>query len=155
MVMVKLTTTIISLILIQMGAMAAEGMDQYGTQYSTSDLKGQVTVVDFAASWCKPCWKALPKLEDLSKEFPQLKIIVLSVDSKVVGRDRLVKELNLSIPVVWDGNHEWAKLFKPRGMPTTLILDEQGQIIYQHEGASKKSWQNFLEKLKKTMTREN
>jgi len=127
---------------------AANRQDQHGKDFSLDDLKGQVTVIDFAASWCKPCWQALPYLQELTESQPELRILVLSEDNRVAGRDKLVKKLGLTMPVLWDEDHAWADVFKPKGMPTTLILDENGAVLYRHEGFSTEKWQDFLAQLK-------
>jgi len=123
-------------------------VDQYGKTHAVAELQGQVTVIDFAASWCKPCWKALPHVEALAKEFPDLKVLVISEDDQRAGRDKLVKKLNLSVPVIWDDGHVWAETFQPKGMPTTLILDKDGSVLYRHEGYSEAKWQEFRAHLK-------
>ena len=126
---------------------AANRLDQNGNRFELKDLKGQITVLDFAASWCDPCWKALPYLQELAASQPGLKILVLSEDNRAAGRDKLVKKLGLTMPVIWDEGHAWAKVFEPKGMPTTLILDKDGEVIYRHEGFSPEKWQEFLDKL--------
>jgi len=120
-------------------------LDQYGTTHDPSRPGQSVTVLDFAASWCKPCWKALPHVEQLSKG--DVPVLVISVDEKQAGRDRLVQQLNLTVPVVWDDGHRWAEAYDPKGMPCTMIVDSNGRILYQHVGYNPKLWQGLLQRL--------
>jgi len=125
----------------------AETLDQQGRSHDPAKPGAELTVLDFAASWCKPCWKALPKLQELAKQQPELNILVLSQDERVAGRDRLVKRLGLTVPVVWDQGHQWARRYEPEGMPATMIVDAKGEVLYRHKGSNPKDWQTFLNKL--------
>ena len=106
---------------------------------------GTVTVIDFAASWCRPCWEVLPRLQKLADRHPELRIVVVSVDTEKGGRDELVRHLGLSIPVVWDEHHRLAEFYRPEGMPATVILDPSGDIVYRHVGSGLREWRALLE----------
>ena len=121
--------------------------DQNGKRYDPVELGPGYTVLDFAASWCKPCWQALPHVEALNAEFPSVRVMVISVDTKQAGRDQLVRKLNLTVPVIWDRDHRWAEKFQPAGMPTTMIVDATGRVIYRHVGFSEKSWRRLRAEL--------
>ena len=121
--------------------------DQNGESYHPEKPGAGLTILDFAASWCKPCWKALPRLQDLAENRPDLNILVISQDRKAVGRDKLVNKLRLTMPVIWDQDHIWAKKYQPEAMPTTMIVDKNGKILYSHGGSSMKDWNQFLEAL--------
>jgi thiol-disulfide isomerase/thioredoxin len=128
--------------------------DQYGNAHDLTTPCERYTVVDFAASWCVPCWKVLPKLQALSEERPDLRVLAVSVDKKKEGRDKLVKRLNLTLPVIWDEKHALAERFNPPGMPSTFVLNPKGEIVYQHTGYTKKTWQEFLQYLETLPSRE-
>jgi len=126
--------------------------DQSGKPFDFERLETRYTVLDFAASWCKPCWKALPHVAALADEFPQVQVLVICEDAKQVGRDELINKLGLTLPVIWDKDHRWADKFQPPGMPTTMILDEKGKILYHHVGFSQQSWQALRAELAKLIT---
>ncbi len=123
-------------------------VDQSGNRH---ELAGSgYTVLDFAAAWCEPCYQALPRLEALARKHPRIRFLVVSVDEEVEGRDRLVEDLGLRLPVIWDDGHALVERFRPRGFPATYVLDSQGEIVYQHVGYSKKKWrelEGFLSRL--------
>ncbi len=130
----------------------AEGSDQFGRQH---DLAGgdAYTVVDFAASWCEPCYRALPELEALAAHMPEVRFLVVSVDDEAAGRDRLVEDLELRLPVIWDQGHDLIERFHPRGFPATYVLAPGGEVVHQHVGYSQKKWRRlvaFLEQLQAT-----
>ncbi len=120
-----------------------EAVDQLGNRH---ELTGPGhTVVDFAASWCKPCYQALPRLETLAGEHPGIRFLVVSVDEEVTGRDRLVEDLGLRLPVLWDEGHVLVERFRPRGFPATYVLDSRGEVVYRHTGYSKRKWRELAD----------
>ncbi|MEO2197040.1 MAG: thioredoxin domain-containing protein, partial [bacterium] len=74
------------LMLVVMAAPSAAQTDQHGASYEL-DRPGRITVVDFAASWCVPCWKSLPHVEALAHSYPDIQFLVVSVDDREDGRD--------------------------------------------------------------------
>ena len=140
----------LSLSLFFMGPQSgAPTFDQNGVQHQPEQPGAALTILDFAACWCKPCWKALPRLQDLAENRPELNILVISQDEKPAGRDKLVKKLGLTMPVVWDEDHIWARKYQPEAMPTTMIVDKNGKILYSHGGSSAKDWEEFLDALER------
>ncbi len=122
----------------------AEGSDQFGRRH---DLAGgeRYTVIDFAASWCQPCYRTLPELEALAARTPGVRFLVISVDDEASGRDRLVEDLELRLPVIWDEDHGLIERFRPRGFPATYVLAPGGEVVYQHTGTSKKKWRALVD----------
>lgn len=114
--------------------------DQSGRAHEWKGASPGYTVVDFAASWCTPCWAVLPRLEKYASEHPEIRVLAVSVDEKVSGRDLLVSKLKLTIPVLWDGNHRIAEHYRPEGMPCTVVLDPSGKVVYRHVGSATKEW---------------
>ena len=84
--------------------------DQFGNSHTPSKPGPGLTILDFAASWCGPCWKALPEVEKLHKE-GQVRVLVISQDTKKAGRDKLINKLGLTVPVIWDDGHLWAEKY--------------------------------------------
>ena len=98
---------------------------------------GKVTIVDFWATWCEPCKKSFPKLQELYVKYKSsgLEIIAISVDDDKKGVPGFVKANgDAKFLVVWDKDHAVANAFKPDSMPTTFILDKSGNIAHTHKG---------------------
>lgn len=119
--------------------------DQHGQAHAWKGPSDRYTVIDFAASWCAPCWKSLPKLQALAARHPDLRVLVISVDDEERGRDRLVSGLDLSLPVLWDAQYAIAEHYAPAGMPATYLLDPSGAIIQQHDGSNADLWEQFTQ----------
>ncbi|MCF8034455.1 MAG: TlpA family protein disulfide reductase [Desulfarculaceae bacterium] len=108
-----------------------------GGNLSLEQFRGRVVVVEFFATWCKPCRRALPKLDKFAKEYAGrgVSAIAFSVDQ---GGRQVVKpfvaRLGLQMPVVL-GDVKWAQANAGvRVLPTTLIIDPQGKVVHRYEG---------------------
>ncbi len=140
------------LFFIALGLTAGPAVDQFGKTHDLKNLDG-FAIIDFAASWCKPCWSALPHIQEFANANPDIKVVVISVDDTQEGRDLLVKKLKLTMPVIWDSGHHLAESYDPPGMPTTMILDSSGAVVYSHVGFTPKKWRRLQEKLKQLRSR--
>lgn len=106
---------------------------------------GGYTVLDFAASWCVPCYRALPRLQELAQELPDIRVVVVSVDETEGARDRLVRELELELEVVWDEDHGLVSSLAPEGFPATYVLDRRGAVVYSHFGYDPDVFDDFAD----------
>ena len=118
-----------------------EAVDQHGNTHRWSAEAGAVTIVDFAASWCGPCLESLPRLEAFAASHPEVRVLVISVDDTVAGRDALVRRLDLTVPVLWDEDHRAAEHYRPGGMPATFVFDRAGDEILAVVGSDGDGWQ--------------
>ena len=139
-----------SMLLLASLAAVAQETDQGGVAHSWKGASKSYTVIDFAASWCRPCWDVLPKLQSFAAAHPDIRVLVVSVDDKVTGRDALVTKLALTLPVLWDEKKQIASHYRPEGMPSTFVLDPSGTIVYRHVGSGKKQWDEMVAFLEKT-----
>jgi len=125
----------------------AQNQDQNGKTYELVPAKGSWTVIDFGASWCKPCLKSLPKLQALSEQRSDIRFFVVSVDETEAGWRQLIKRSSLTVPVIWDRENHFASKYRPTGMPMLYLIDPSGKVVYSHLGSSQSKWDHFLEVL--------
>ncbi|MCT4587659.1 MAG: TlpA family protein disulfide reductase [Carboxylicivirga sp.] len=105
------------------------------------ELQGdKLTIIDFWASWCKPCLKSMPKIDEIYNNYKDQGLNVISINtdgprsiSKVLP---LSQTLNLSYPVLSDINNEVSNELNVSALPTLLLVDQSGEIIWRHEGWS-------------------
>lgn len=135
--------TVVCVLLIS-GTAPGGSLDQNGVSQQWKGPSESYTIIDFAASWCLPCWVVLPKLEAYASEHPNVRVLVVDVDDDVSGRDRIVRELKLSIPVVWDESREIAEHYHPEGMPAMFILNPEGEVVHHHVGSSAREWEQMV-----------
>jgi peroxiredoxin len=110
--------------------------DPNGKEIALNDIKGKVTIIDFWASWCKPCRRENPNVVKLYEKYHDkgLEIISVSLD-KEGQKDRWIKAIeddnltwhNISNLKFW--SDPIAKMYNVRSIPATFILDESGTIV--------------------------
>ena len=126
------------------GSQAAQGAqfvlpDLDGREVSLQEelARGPV-VLDFWATWCKPCIQALPKLAQLAADFQDRGVRVYTVN--IDGPRNLAKirpflqRHQLQLPVLLDRTNQVMKQFQLNAMPATLVLTAKGGVVYRHQG---------------------
>lgn len=104
-----------------------------------ADAKGKVVVVDFWATYCKPCKKSFPVYQDIVDTHGG-KVFVLAVSMDEADEKKpsdlmaFAEGLNTSFPLLWDKEQKTAKSYKPPTMPTAYIIDKEGVVRYVHAG---------------------
>jgi peroxiredoxin len=109
-----------------------------------SIAKGKVTIVDFWATWCKPCEASFPKYQELYVKYKSsgLDIVAISVDEEGEKVPPFTKAHGADFPIGWDDSHKLAKCWRPDPMPTMFIVDKQGIVRHVH-----RRWENGDEKV--------
>ncbi|MEN8240904.1 MAG: TlpA disulfide reductase family protein [Chloroflexota bacterium] len=100
-----------------------------------SDYQGKVVLINFWAVWCPPCRQEMPSIQQAYEQYgPDL--VVLSVNAGDARADAIdfKEEYGLTFEIVLDADHAVQDLFRVRGLPTTLIIDQQGIIQVVHIG---------------------
>lgn len=93
-----------------------------------SDFNGKIIILDFWATWCAPCIKSFPQLEQLQEKYKHdLQIITITDDSKERIKQFLEKR-NMSLPIVIDEKRNLVKIFPHRTIPHTVVIDKSGII---------------------------
>jgi thiol-disulfide isomerase/thioredoxin len=115
-------------------------------------LRGTLVYVDFWASWCTPCRKSFPWMNDMHEKYHAkgLKIIAINLDKKRSFVDEFLEKTPAKFTIALDPNGESAKSYKLIGMPSSFIIDPKGNIIETHIGFRKKD-EEKLESMFKTL----
>jgi cytochrome c biogenesis protein CcmG/thiol:disulfide interchange protein DsbE len=107
-------------------------------QLSLGDLKGKVVLVDFWGTFCEPCKKSFPKLQDLYTKYSAsgLRIVGISEDeADDKGKiPEFASSFGAKFSLGWDEDKSVAHAYKPQTMPSSFIIDKQGVIRYAHVG---------------------
>ncbi len=103
---------------------------------SLSDYGGKVVYLDFWASWCDPCTKAIPAIEQLRSEFPasDFQVLAVNVDKSAKKATRFLKKNPIGYPSVADPKGKLPRRFGLETMPTSYLIDRNGVIRYVHKG---------------------
>lgn len=108
---------------------------------SLASFRGKVVYVDFWASWCPPCLVSIPLLNELRNEYVNagkpFEVLAVNVDSDPEdGIDFLLDE-PVNYVVVSDPAGDTPRLYEVPGMPTSYLVDAQGQVRLVHTGFKK------------------
>ncbi len=103
-------------------------------QTKLSDLKGQVVYVDFWASWCKPCRKSFPWMNDMHAKYPHLKVIAINLDEEREMAAKFLAQTPADFQIVYDPQGEIAQDYELVGMPSSYLIDKKGNIRFAHQG---------------------
>lgn len=110
-----------------------------GGQFRLSDSLGRkVIVVEFWASWCKPCKKLLKRLDTIQKQYREdVEVVAISVDeaSAFSTVESYIKVRRFEFTVLLDADSKVARVYNPTlKIPFTMIVNYKGDIVYTHPG---------------------
>jgi thiol-disulfide isomerase/thioredoxin len=110
--------------------------DVKGQQHSVDDYRGKVVLVNFWASWCPPCIQEMPVLKRLRQSLNDQPFEVLAINA---GEQKykvwkFVKLINFELPVLLDTRKDTFNAWGASVLPTSFLLDKQGQIRYRVQG---------------------
>jgi len=106
------------------------------TDFELDRYHGRVVIVDFWASWCKPCRESMPWLNELQARYASrgLVIVGVNVDAERGDAEKFLRGVPVSFDVVFDPAGSLAQKFKVPGMPATYLFDRQGTLADNHLG---------------------
>jgi thiol-disulfide isomerase/thioredoxin len=114
-----------------------------------SDLRGRPVLVNFWATWCGPCILEMPNIQKYYEKYSgQFEVVAVNADESQRSVDKFVKDIGVTFPVVLDPGLKIQALYRPRGLPTTFIIDAEGRVRTQHIGLmSENKLAQYLEKV--------
>jgi thiol-disulfide isomerase/thioredoxin len=121
-----------------------------GKPISLADLKGQIVLVNFWASWCGPCRQEMPILEQLNQKYHSkgVTLIGVNVEPDSAAAINWLKATPVSFPILFDVDSKVSKLYEVQGMPNTVILDRKGVVRYIHRGYSPGAENEYLDQIR-------
>lgn len=129
--------------------LAARSQQVYDFQLETpegklvkyAEVKGSsLTVIDFWATWCKPCVNSIPKLVELASSYKpeEVSFLAISIDSpRNLSKIRpFAESAGITYPVLLDTDQEVMKEFNIMVIPTLILVNRDNEIVMVHEGFS-------------------
>ena len=113
-----------------------------GGQGSLADYRGKVVVVNFWASWCKPCVDELPLLEKAHKRISAQDGLVLGINYKDLTKKALgfKTKFGLTFPLLRDPDGRYAEDYSSRLFPETFVIDRKGRVVAKRRGPVDQAW---------------
>ncbi len=111
--------------------------------------KGKIIYLDFWASWCGPCRKSFPWMNDMQEKYLKQGLVIISVnvDNNKVLAEEFLAEVPASFNVFYDPKGKVARKFKLKGMPSSYIFDRSGKMVSAHVGFTESKIKKYEEEL--------
>ena len=143
----------------KVAAVPFELKDQYGKTHTLSEYKGKVIFLNFWATWCPPCRAEMPDIQKLYERSPKEgegAVIVLGVASPKLGNEKdeagikaFMDKNGYTYPVLMDAKGELFSAYGIRAIPTTFMIDRDGNVYGRVQGAL--SGENIDKVVKQTL----
>ena len=107
-----------------------------GENARLSEHRGEVVMINFWASWCAPCRQEMPLLEELYTQYEPLGFTILGVNVEEDSSKALamLEDIPVSFPIMLDTSSKVSKLYNVVAMPTSILVDRDGNMRYLHHG---------------------
>ena len=104
---------------------------------SLHELRGQVVVLNFWATWCPPCIEEMPSMVEMQQQLKNRGVTVLavSVDVDPDAYHKFIKDHNVDLLTVRDSDQKSNSLFGTNKFPETYVIDREGKIRRKFIGA--------------------
>ncbi|MBI3188343.1 MAG: TlpA family protein disulfide reductase [Gammaproteobacteria bacterium] len=122
-----------------------------GKNIKLSELRGQVVLLNFWASWCGPCRTEMPLLVKIHDKYKGMGFTVLgvNVEEDSAPAKSIITKTKISFPVLFDQTNSVSKLYNVSAMPSTVLIDRDGNMRYLHEGYKSGDEEKYREWIKK------
>ena len=105
--------------------------DFSSNEINLNDYLGKLIIVNFWATWCAPCKKEMPSLDNLYQDnnFKNLQVFAVNMEQpNTLKTKKFFSALNIKkLEIFFDKNLNFVKEFKLRGVPTTILINKKGQ----------------------------
>lgn len=114
------------------------------------NLSAPIVIINFWATWCRPCLEELPSLVALRKKFSEekLSIIAINEDHEDITKNikKIIKKFNLNFSIVTDENDKYLDFFYVKALPVTFLFNN-GKIVKVTNGATDFSSIEYINEL--------
>ncbi|TGX81394.1 TlpA family protein disulfide reductase [Palleniella muris] len=137
----------------QLPAVTLKSMDGKTVRTDTLSNNGKPFIIDFFATWCKPCNRELKAINEVYEEWQEetgVKLIAVSIDQaqNIHKVKPLVDENGWPYEVLLDPNGDLKRALGIQMIPYTLIVDGKGNIVYKHNGYTDGAEAELIEKVR-------
>ncbi|NWF37496.1 TlpA disulfide reductase family protein [Mariprofundus sp. KV] len=125
-------------------------MDESGSTFALDSLKGKPVLIHFWASWCPSCREEMPAFAQWVSSHPQVNTLSVSLDQKAANATAFLNEAGINMPLLLTDENQARKL-GAQALPTTIIIDANGEISQLHRGPRDWSSKAYSDQLLKSL----
>jgi thiol-disulfide isomerase/thioredoxin len=121
-----------------------------GENVRLAEQRGNVVMLNFWASWCGPCRKEMPLLDEMYQRYSKAGFMLygVNVEKNTTDAEKLLRDLGTNFPILWDGDSVVSKLYSVNAMPTTIMIDKDGNIRYVNRGYKAGDEKKYIEQIR-------
>jgi peroxiredoxin len=106
--------------------------DLHGKNWTLKDLRDNVVLVHFWASWSRPCRQEMIDIENLYQRFKKQNLVILAISSEQREQvENFVKAQKITLPVLLDPEQKVGQLYRVLGVPKSFVYNRQGKLTAQ------------------------
>jgi len=107
-----------------------------GKPLQLSAYRGKLVYLDFWASWCAPCRRSFPWMNAMQEKYGAGGLVVLgvNVDQRRPDADRFLAQVPAAFTIAYDPQGAAPALYAIKGMPSSVLIDPQGRVVFVHAG---------------------
>ena len=121
---------------------------------SLADQRGQVVLLNFWATWCKPCEDEMPAMQRLYAELQPhgFELLAISVDKTTPEVAAFRDRMDLGFPILLDPEEAVSRLYQTTGYPESLLVDRGGVLIERYVGPREWDDRVYLERIRSLLS---
>jgi len=121
--------------------------DLNGKKWSLKNLRGKVVLVNFWATWCPPCRKEMPDMEELYRHFGSQGLVILAISDEEPDKVRpFIAAQKYTLPILLDNGRKVNAMFVVGGIPNSFLYDRAGKLVAA--AIDRRTMRQFLAMLK-------
>ena len=110
-----------------------------GDRMRLGDQRGKVVLLDFWATWCRPCQITTPTLVRVGHRFRNRGVVVMGVNVDQDGPEAVpffMRRFAVDYPMVYDERGQTSSRYSVRALPTLMVIDREGRVRHTHTGVA-------------------
>jgi peroxiredoxin len=126
-------------------------VDMQGNKHQLSDYRGQGVFLNFWGTWCPPCKKEMPYINNQYHQYKDKGVQVLTVDiqESELAVNQFADRLKLDFPIMIDTDKEVMNTYGIDPLPATFLIDKNGKVVTYYTGElTEEKVREFMEKIK-------
>ena len=124
-----------------------------GDDITLSSFQGKVVFLNFWATWCPPCRGEMPSIQKLHEKMQDRDFIILavSIGEKENAVKNFIEKNNYTFPVLLDPDNQAAQDYDISGIPTTLLVDKEGKVVFRETGSRNWASTEIIEQIEELL----